>query len=156
MPYVKARDVAAVEHEPGLFALKLIDGSRGARGVSLLRGWLEPGARHSLHTHDMEEVVVFLSGRGVVSMDGEQFEVGSGDAILIPAGVPHSTWNPAPDEPVHFVAAFSDSVISSRSVAGAGAPTTSPARRALLLWHQLRWAFRRLRHAARPLDGRQR
>jgi mannose-6-phosphate isomerase-like protein (cupin superfamily) len=149
MSYVKARDLAVIEHEPGLFAVKLIDGSRGARGVSLLRGWLDPGALHSLHTHDTEEVVVFLSGHAIVVMNGEQFEVGPGDAVLIPAGVPHSTSNASSDETVHFVAAFSDSVITSRRVSPGDPSPAAGLLARLAIWNRVRWVVRRLLHAPR-------
>ena len=82
-----------VQHEPGLFAVKLIDGSRGSAHVALLRGWLEPGASHSPHTHDAEEAVVFLAGRGVVTIDRQVFRVQEGDSLLIPPRVVHSTTN---------------------------------------------------------------
>ena len=146
MPYVNSRDVAPVEHEPGLFALKLVDGSRGAHDVALLRGWLEPGASHAAHTHDVEEAVVFLSGRGVVSIENERIAVGPGDAVLIPAGALHSTSNVEAGEPLHFVAAFPDSVVRSRpahaGTTGRGAPILW--RRCTALWNRIRWVSRRM------------
>ena len=145
MPYVNARDVAPVEYEPGLFALKLVDGSRGAHAIALLRGWLDPGASHSPHTHDTEEAVVFLSGRGTLTIERERYLVGPGDAVLIPAGALHSTSN---SEPValHFVAAFPDSVVRSR-------PADPGARHGRVrwvrqhctgVWNRLRWITRRI------------
>jgi len=139
---VKSGAVKPTEHEPGLYALKLVDGARGARDVSLLRGWLEPGAQHSLHTHEVEEAVVFLSGSGVVSMNGSRFEVGPGDAILIPAGVTHGTLNASVDETLHFVAAFSGSVIASRP---AGERVPKWRLRGRSLWSRVTWIMRRLR-----------
>ena len=62
MIFVKDHETRPVEEEPGLFSVKLIDGEVGSRGVALLRGWLEPGACHSMHTHKSEEAVLFLSG----------------------------------------------------------------------------------------------
>ena len=140
---VKAVDIQPTEHEPGLYALKLVDGARGARDVALLRGWLAPGARHSLHTHEVEEVVVFLSGSGIVSMNGQQFDIGPGDAILVPAGIPHSTWNPSPEETLHFVAAFSGSVVASTPAGDAVLPPGRLRRRAV--WNRVRWFLQRLR-----------
>jgi quercetin dioxygenase-like cupin family protein len=146
MPYLNARDVAPVEYEPGLFALKLVDGSRGSRNIALLRGWLAPGASHSPHTHDIEEAVIFLSGRGTLTIENERFLVGPGDAVLIPAGALHSTSNSEPAETLHFVAAFPDSVVRSR-------PATPGARHGRIgrarhhctaLWNRLRWITRRM------------
>lgn len=113
MAVVHADRLEPVEYEPGLFAVKLIDGSRGSASVALLRGWLKPGASHAPHTHDSEEAVVFLSGRGVVTIGSTTFAVHDGDAIVIPPHVVHSTTNDDPGETLHFVAAFSDAVIHS-------------------------------------------
>ena len=54
----------AIEVEPGLFGVKLIDGSTGSSGVALLRGWPRPGARHAPHTHPRS----YLSGTYYVSV----------------------------------------------------------------------------------------
>jgi quercetin dioxygenase-like cupin family protein len=131
-----------IQHEPGLFAVKLIDGSRGARNVALLRGWLEPGASHSAHTHDAEEAVVFLAGRGVVTIDQQVFRVQEGDSLLIPPHVVHSTTNEDTSLTLHFVAAFSDSAI--RSYPAGSQPHTRARGRALR--NRARWYARQVWH----------
>lgn len=137
---VRTSDVAAIEYEPGLFARKLIDGSTGSAHIALVRGWLEPGASHAPHTHDVEEAVVFLSGRGVLMMDGRHHDVETGDAICIPPHVVHSTINPH-SETLHFVAAFADNTIRARPAGEdkASSLTRQPAR----VLNQLRWLTRR-------------
>jgi quercetin dioxygenase-like cupin family protein len=104
-----------IEVEPGLFGVKLIDGQQGTRNLALLRGWPEPGASHSPHTHDAEEVVTFLSGHGTVCINGKEFTVQKGDSVWIPPLVTHSTINTG-DDLLSFVAAFSDSYVSSSSI----------------------------------------
>lgn len=56
---------------------------------------LAPGADIGLHTHerDNEEMYVIVSGRGVMSLDGEEFEVGPGDVILNRPGGTHGLRN---------------------------------------------------------------
>jgi quercetin dioxygenase-like cupin family protein len=134
---IHPNETPAIEHEPGLFSKKLIDGSRGAHRIALLRGWLEPGGSHAPHTHDVEEAVMFLSGRCVLTVGGERHDIGPGDAVCIPAGIVHDTHNPY-GERVEFVAAFPDSVIRSRPAA---ATVRAPRPRPIL--NRLRWLLRR-------------
>jgi mannose-6-phosphate isomerase-like protein (cupin superfamily) len=57
-----------------------------------------------LHRHDEEEEVYYiLSGRGVVTDDGKEYQVGPGDAVLTGGGGSHSIRNNE-DEPLDFVA----------------------------------------------------
>ncbi len=121
MATLRHRQSATVEVEPGLFGQKLVDGAQGARGLSLVRGWMRPGGRHSPHTHDVEEAVVFLAGRGIVEIGGERFEVGPGDTLRIPANTPHGTFNPGTED-LTFVAAFDDCLIAANPLATAEDP----------------------------------
>lgn len=56
---------------------------------------LAPGADIGLHTHaeDNEELYVVVSGRGLMTLDGEEFEVGPGDVILNRPGGTHALRN---------------------------------------------------------------
>jgi quercetin dioxygenase-like cupin family protein len=117
-------EAAANVVEPGLYGLKLVDGDQGANRVSLVRGWMKPGGRHSPHTHEVEEAVIFLSGRGEVDLEGRRVVVGPGDLLHIPPHIVHSTFNPG-DEDLCFVAAFADSLIASEPH-GTGQPPGQP------------------------------
>nr|WP_126541941.1 cupin domain-containing protein [Oharaeibacter diazotrophicus] len=57
-------------------------------GVSLARARVEPGVTTELHTLDVREIYVVLSGRGLMEGGGAAFPVGPGDAVDIPAGAP--------------------------------------------------------------------
>lgn len=128
-----------IEVEPGLFGIGLIDGANGARGVALLRGWIEPGAQHSPHTHEAEEAVVILSGTSLITIGNAQRQVVAGDAVLLPAGVVHSTFNNS-QERMEFVAAFSDALVTARP-----ATMGDSARSAARLWtNRARWFLRRV------------
>ena len=57
---------------------------------SLAEATVEPGASTTRHWHGVcEEIYFLLEGTGVMEGDGEEREVGPGDAILIPPGARH-------------------------------------------------------------------
>ena len=47
------------------------------------------GVRNKLHTHDSEQIIMVLSGRGIVATEGEERTVKEGDIIFVPAGEKH-------------------------------------------------------------------
>jgi lysophospholipase L1-like esterase/mannose-6-phosphate isomerase-like protein (cupin superfamily) len=51
---------------------------------------LQPGAGIGLHQHHKDEVYYVMSGRGLYALDGKQYEVGPGDALLTRAGSTHA------------------------------------------------------------------
>ena len=51
---------------------------------------IEPGGHMPMHTNTVEHEQYVLAGRAVVKIGNETFEDGSGDVLLIPAGVAHS------------------------------------------------------------------
>lgn len=151
MPVFKRQDTPANQVEPGLYGLKLLDGREGARHVSLVRGWMEPGARHSGHVHDVEEAVVFLAGRGLVEIDGVAHEVGPGDVVHIPAGSAHTTLNTG-EVDLTFIAAFADNLIASNPLQTSGGHR--PDAGALSgLRHRLAWVLRRVARRIAPPPG---
>jgi len=138
---IRNQQTKVVEVEPGLFGVRLVDGGLGARHVAILRGWLNPGAAHSPHTHDAEEAVTFLAGSGVVRIGGEDHAVGAGDAVWIPPGVVHSTLNTG-SEDLQFIAAFSDGLVTAFP-----ANRETPGRNPPWRWPQrCRWILRRALH----------
>jgi mannose-6-phosphate isomerase-like protein (cupin superfamily) len=65
---------------------------------------LAKGCSIGTHPHnDEEEVYYILSGRGSVTDDGKDYDVGPGDAVLTGGGSSHSIRNDA-DEPLDFMA----------------------------------------------------
>ena len=71
--------------------------SCGAHENSVWRVALAPGTPANSHSLDHEEVIVGLAGRAVAHIGGDEFAVGSGDAIIVPAGAVFSLANPHPD-----------------------------------------------------------
>lgn len=58
-----------------------------------------PGTVYATHTHPHDEIRWIVEGRLVVEVAGEEFEIGPGDRLEIPAGTPHSA-RVASDVPV--------------------------------------------------------
>ena len=56
--------------------------------VFLFRG--EPGAGPGPHRHPYDEVQFIQEGRGLWLVDGQEFEAGAGDILIIKAGEVHS------------------------------------------------------------------
>jgi mannose-6-phosphate isomerase-like protein (cupin superfamily) len=95
--YRSIRDVAPVRgREPGVTVWPLV--ATGELAGTTAGGYLElanewevagGGAVHT-HAHPTVEFYYGLTGRGVMTIDGEDREVGPGDLILIPPDAPHS------------------------------------------------------------------
>lgn len=61
------------------------------RNQSLAEATLAPGQATERHRHaESEEIYFLLEGGGTMELDGEEREVGPGDAVLIPPGARHT------------------------------------------------------------------
>lgn len=49
----------------------------------------EPGGRNRSHTHLYDQILVVMSGRGIVATASDEHTVGPGDVAVIAAGEPH-------------------------------------------------------------------
>lgn len=76
----------------------------GDCGSSLLE--VEAGCRLPRHTDSVEETIVVVSGRALVTVGDEEAVVPEGGAALVPECVPHEVRNASPDEPLRFVALY--------------------------------------------------
>ena len=54
---------------------------------------LAPGTEVPIHTHQSEEYLLFMHGGGVMTVDGQEVEVGPGSVILVPADTEHAFVN---------------------------------------------------------------
>lgn len=82
-------------------------GSRdGLSTLSLWRQSLAPGGATPPHSHPCEEIVLCLSGKGEVHIDGAPHAFGPQQTVLLPANVPHQIFN-AGTEPLEMAAVFS-------------------------------------------------
>ncbi|MEV8432931.1 cupin domain-containing protein [Streptomyces sp. HUAS 31] len=53
----------------------------------------QPGTGLPLHSHNVEESVLILEGEATVEIAGEFFDLETGRATWVPAGVPHRFFN---------------------------------------------------------------
>jgi quercetin dioxygenase-like cupin family protein len=82
----------------------LIDGRRTGGAFSLVEHPLPPRALGApLHTHGNEDEYSYVvEGRFGLQLGAEVLEVGPGDLVFKPRGVPHTFWN-AGDEPARLL-----------------------------------------------------
>jgi mannose-6-phosphate isomerase-like protein (cupin superfamily) len=94
-------------------AYRTIDGSEirelmhpdqhGNLKQSLAEATVHPGQETLLHKHlRTEELYHITSGRGLMTLGEQRFEVSTGDTICIPPGMPHCIANTGA-EPLHIL-----------------------------------------------------
>lgn len=64
---------------------------------------LKPGSGMGYHLQKKDEIYYVLSGRGLMNVDGKQFEVGPGTAVLTRPGSSHSLMQAGADDLVVFI-----------------------------------------------------
>jgi quercetin dioxygenase-like cupin family protein len=90
-PIRRAEDVTyeTVDAAEGLEKGVLVNEDHGAEDVAIRRFTLTPGGEVPEHTNEIEHAQYVLAGEYVVGIDGEEYTVGAGDSLHIPAGVVH-------------------------------------------------------------------
>jgi quercetin dioxygenase-like cupin family protein len=91
--------------------------------LSVIRERIGPGDRIPLHWHDIDEVVLYESGRGLAHLDGTETEVRRGASVFIPAGVVHGTVNTG-DAPLEVRAVYASTVVRMHMVQRNARPGT--------------------------------
>jgi len=87
---LRAAEIEPVERGVGVTTLPYV-GRWNARGNVVTTGvtTFQPGTGAQRHTHNLEETVLILAGEATAEIDGDEFDLGPGDAAWIPAGTPH-------------------------------------------------------------------
>ena len=67
-----------------------VGANQGDTGISAFLFHGEPGRDPGPHRHPYDEVQFIREGRGLWTVDGETFEAGAGDILVIKAGEVHS------------------------------------------------------------------
>jgi len=84
--------------------------STGAEQITGIDVTIVPGQGHAFHRHpDQEEIIFVVSGKLEQWMERERRILGPGDAVFIPKGVVHGSFN-AGDEDLRMIVVFSPSV----------------------------------------------
>lgn len=69
---------------------------------------LRPGEEIGLETHpDNDQFFRFEAGQGKVVIDGTEYEVKDGDAVVVPAGAEHNVVNVSGTEPLKLYTIYS-------------------------------------------------
>jgi mannose-6-phosphate isomerase-like protein (cupin superfamily) len=80
----------------------------GSEDLYLCRATFPPGEAHLFHFHPgREEIIYVLQGQAEQWVGDTKRLLGPGEMALIPAGVPHMTFNPGP-EPLQFLAVLNN------------------------------------------------
>jgi quercetin dioxygenase-like cupin family protein len=106
--YFRTKDVVAGERlARGLHHWLSRPDLTGTEQLNLVRVEVEPGNGHPFHHHPtMEEIIYVISGRAEQWLEQEQRVLGAGEAVFIPPGMVHATFN-ASGEPLVFLAILS-------------------------------------------------
>jgi len=79
----------------------LISDNDGSQGIYMRKFTMQPGADMKLHSHpNTEHLQYYLKGEVKLHMGDDEYEVGEGDSIFIPAGVRHKYKNIGEEEAV--------------------------------------------------------
>jgi quercetin dioxygenase-like cupin family protein len=86
---INAADIPQLDRG-GVVMSPLATPEQGAQEAIVVRGRVAPGLEFPAHSHDRQEVLVFLAGsaRGIVG--GTEYRIQAGDVLLIPPHAVHS------------------------------------------------------------------
>jgi mannose-6-phosphate isomerase-like protein (cupin superfamily) len=87
-------DQVPIDRSPSGLAIRhLVCGETGSTALYAGEQWLEPGERVLLHTHSVEEVLIFTGGSGQAQLGDASVPVSAGITLHIPASVVHGFAN---------------------------------------------------------------
>jgi mannose-6-phosphate isomerase-like protein (cupin superfamily) len=88
MPVLKVADLplSNIAHE-------FVGADHGGVGVCVIIVEAPPGRGPSLHRHPYEELLLVQEGSGTFTLGDESLEVGAGELVVVPPGVPHGFKN---------------------------------------------------------------
>ncbi|HEY3872103.1 MAG TPA: cupin domain-containing protein [Actinocrinis sp.] len=86
------------------YSQKLIDAASGGEqaAVNYIRTPPGGGSPRGMHTHAWEQLFYVLDGVMSIEVDGQRHDVGPGNLIVFPAGMPHRNWNETDEDTVHL------------------------------------------------------
>ncbi len=89
--------IRAGELEPSRTGTVTFEGEPHGSGVSFFLVNNEPGFGPDLHRHPYSETWIVRSGRALFTADGDEFEAGPGDILVVGPETPHKFKNLGPD-----------------------------------------------------------
>ena len=102
----RSEDISAepVDAADGLTKAVLVGEEHGAPNVAVREFRLAPGGSVPRHTNEIEHEQYVLQGEYVVGVEGDEYTVGPGDVVHIPAGAVHWYRNEGETEGVFICA----------------------------------------------------
>lgn len=97
---------------PGVSHATWAGQAEGLQQLSLWRQSVAAGGATPPHRHEQDEVVLCLSGRGEVHIDGAVHRFAGGDTVVLPQGSMHQIFN-AGDAPLEILGVFGGSPVST-------------------------------------------
>ncbi|MDY0814004.1 cupin domain-containing protein [Kitasatospora purpeofusca] len=87
MSVIRSTDARRTE-TPNAVMTTFASPAQGGTGLALWRVEMRPARSGPRHAMDTEQVWTFLTGTAVVDLDGEEFTLGAGDTLVLPADLP--------------------------------------------------------------------
>jgi len=106
---------------PGVSHATWAGQAEGLKQLSMWRQRVAPGAATPPHRHEQDEVVLCLSGRGEVHVDGAVHAFAGGDTVVLPQGSMHQIFNAAA-APLEILGVFGGSPVTTFLPDGSALP----------------------------------
>ncbi|MFV8750978.1 cupin domain-containing protein [Nannocystaceae bacterium ST9] len=116
MPIVDHAALPAFEF-PGLRHRTVAGLDHDVRSMEVWVQTVDPGGATPVHRHACEEIIVVLSGRGQLTIEGETREFGPASTLIIPHDAIHQIVNTG-DVPMELVAALGMGPVRVRTAEG--------------------------------------
>ena len=94
-----------VRSPSGLPSQHLVARWCGSTSIFVGQQWLQPGERVLLHTHPVEEALVFLAGTGEAILGDETVPIAAETTLYVPPELPHGFRNVG-STPLHLLVVF--------------------------------------------------
>jgi len=78
-----------------------------AKNCQLVVMHLKPGEEIGEEVHHVDQFLRFEAGQGKAFIDGNEYAVSDGDAIIVPAGSKHNVINTSSDTPLKLYSIYS-------------------------------------------------
>lgn len=123
---VSPNPVLAESPFPGILHATLAGSAQGLKRLSIWEQVLKSGSSTPPHSHDCEEVVMCLGGRGdLLFGNGRKLRFGVNQTLTIPPNQVHQIVNAGP-EALHMVAVFSQTPVGVKKPDGASVEVPWP------------------------------
>lgn len=98
-------ELPIVPSPSGLPSQHIVTSAVGSDSIVLGQQWLQPGDRVLLHSHPCEEALMFLTGTGEATIDGDRIGIVPRSSVFFPTGSIHGFRNTGTTE-MHVIIVF--------------------------------------------------